>query len=262
MKIRLLILTLFTVFMISCKKDKAVVEEPAKFGKVTFQFSHKVNGQPLITDTLVYTNAAGNEYMVNDIKYFVSEITLHNTNGSDFLITSSKGIHYVDTDIPSTNIWEVSDDIPVGDYSSVSFVFGINEAKNKNGLFVNPPENNMAWPEPLGGGYHYMQLNGWWKDTSMMLQPFSFHLGIGQIYGINDTTYVQNYFTVTLPNSSLSITDNAITHTGITMNVESWFDTPHLYDFDYWGGSVMQNQAAMHTIAENGADVFTFQVIP
>jgi hypothetical protein len=25
-------------------------------------------------------------------------------------------------------------------------------------MFVNPPEVNMAWPEVLGGGYHYLML--------------------------------------------------------------------------------------------------------
>jgi hypothetical protein len=268
MKIRLLLLILIAIIMISCKKDNPVGEEPAKFGKIAFQFSQKANGQPLLIDTLVYTNTAGNEYKISDIKYFVSEITLHNSNGSDFFITSTKGIHYVDTEIPTTNLWVVSDDIPVGNYTSISFIFGINETKNKPGLFVNPPEVNMAWPEPLGGGFHYMQLNGWWKDTSALLQPFNFHLGIGQIYAHDTivldsiTGFVQNYFTVTLPNSSLTISDNATTQAGIIMNIESWFDTPNIYDFNYWGGSIMQNQAAMHSITENGADVFTFQLNP
>jgi hypothetical protein len=268
MKIRLLVLFLITILMISCKKDKPVVEEPAKFGKIAFQFLHKVNGQPLLVDTLVYINAAGNEYDINEIQYFISDVTLHNSNGNSYVIAMTNGIHYIDTDIPSTYNWAVSDDIPVGDYSSISFTFGINQAKNINGLFVNPPEVNMWWPEFLGGGYHYMKMNGNWKDTSALLQPFNFHLGIGQIYAHDTivldsiTGFVQNYFTVTLPNSSFTISDNTSTQAGIIMNIESWFTTPHDYDFNYWGGSVMQNQAAMHTITENGADVFTFQLNP
>ena len=30
-------------------------------------------------------------------------------------------------------------------------------------MFVNPPEVNMMWPDVLGGGYHYLMLNGKWK---------------------------------------------------------------------------------------------------
>jgi hypothetical protein len=133
-------------------------------------------------------------------------------------------------------------------------------------MFVNPPENDMMWPDYIGGGYHYMKMNGHWKDLNNIIQPFGFHLGIGQIYdSVNHSTiigFVQNYFTVTMPNSSFSIVENATTKTGITMNIESWFATPHVYDLNVWGGSIMQNQAAMHTVAENGADAFSFQLIP
>ncbi|MEI6851515.1 MAG: MbnP family protein [Bacteroidota bacterium] len=268
MKIRILFALLISLIMISCKKDKPIVDSPKKTGNIHFQFSHKVNGQILITDTLVYTNTAGNHYMVNDIKYFISEITLHNSNGSNYVISSANGIHYIDTDIPSTYLWQPIDNVPAGNYTSVSFIFGINQEKNIAGLFTNPPEVNMAWPQPLGGGFHYMQLNGWWMDTNAMLSPLSFHLGIGQIYShdviVLDsiTGFVQNYFTVNLPSSALTITANATTNAEITMNIDSWFDTPNVYNFDYWGGSIMQNQTAMRTIVENGADVFTFQLNP
>jgi hypothetical protein len=76
------------------------------------------------------------------------------------------------------------------------------------------------------------------------------------------TGFVQNYFAVTLPASSFSVAENSTTSVGVTMNIQSWFDSPNIYDFDYWGGAIMQNQPAMHAITENGADVFTFQLNP
>lgn len=267
MKSNLVFSLVVILLMVSCKKENDIVDPPAKFGKISFQFSHKVNGQPLIIDTLVYTNAAGNQYNINEIQYFVSDITLHNSSGGEVVIKQVNGIHYIDTDIPSTHSWVVSDDIPAGNYTSVSFTFGINEAKNHSGLFTNQPEVNMWWPDLLGGGYHYMKMNGNWLDTNAQLQPFNFHLGIGQIYASNVisldsiTGFVQNYFTVTLPNSSFSIAENVTTKTEITMNIESWFETPNIYNFDYWGGSIMQNQPAMLAIKQNGADAFSFQWI-
>ena len=212
-------------------------------------------------------NAAGNEYLVNEVQYFISDVILHNSDGSDFMINQDGGIHYVDTDIPSTFSWAVTTDIPVGNYSSVSFTFGISEAKNQSNMFPNPPERDMFWPEFLGGGYHYMKLNGKWLDTLSQVTPFNFHLGIGQIYAhdvINVdsiTGFVQNYFTVTVPNSSFAINENQTTSMELIMNIESWFDTPHVWDFNYWGGSIMQNQQAMQTAKENGADVFTIGTI-
>jgi len=41
------------------------------------------------------------------------------------------------------------------------------------------------------------------------------------------------------------------------MNINSWFDTPNLWDFDVMGGMMMQNQQAMRMACQNGADAFS-----
>ena len=133
-------------------------------------------------------------------------------------------------------------------------------------MFVNPPEVNMMWPDILGGGYHYMMINGRWKDLSSVNQSFAFHLGIGQLYHSNvievDSIYafVQNYFTVTLPNSAFVISNAETQKVEITMDVDSWFKTPDIYDHNFWGGAIMQNQEAMQMAARNGKDVFSCMV--
>jgi hypothetical protein len=43
----------------------------------------------------------------------------------------------------------------------------------------------------------------------------------------------------------------------ITMNIEQWFKEPNLWDFNYWGGDIMENQDAMYAAKENGYNVFT-----
>ncbi len=245
----------------SCKKEEPVTTK--KSGKIVLKFSHKIDGQAIQMDTLIYTNAAGNEYLVNEIQYFISDVTLHNSDGSSKMIDAWEDIHYVDTDIPSTWIWNVMDSIPAGNYTSISFTFGISQAKNISYMYVNPPESNMFWPDFLGGGYHYMKLNGKWKDTSNVVVPFDFHLGIGQNYasGVIDvdsiTGFVQNYFNVDLPSSAFSLAENETREIEIVMDVESWFETPHVWDHNVWGSYIMQNQSALQTVKENGMDVFT-----
>ncbi len=124
----------------------------------------------------------------------------------------------------------------------------------------------MFWPDILGGGYHYMMLNGKWIITNQEETPFNFHLGIGQIYTdtithntSTITEYVQNYFTVTLPTPNLTIHANRTSTLTLQMDISSWFKTPYVWDFNYWGGSVMQNQRAMNGIKENGFDVFSIK---
>lgn len=256
----LLILTIALLLSCSENKDKP---EPEK-GNIVFTFTHFEGNEPLEYDTLKYTNAAGNQYLVSEIQYFISDVKLHKSCCGYQLIDQWKDIHYVDTDLPDTHAWQVYDPIEPGDYQKISFTFGISEEKNQSLVFVNPPERDMFWPEIMGGGYHYMKLNGKWLDANQEILPFNFHLGIGQIYSggviVPDsiTGFVQNYFEVELPNSAFTIASGQTLHFEIRMNVANWFQNPHNYDHNYWGGNIMQKQDAMQMGCENGkADVFS-----
>lgn len=246
------------LFNTGCRKDPP--GETVSTQKLILTFDFMIDGNPLQRDTLLYINEAGNQYMVNEIQYFISDVVLHRPNGDPVLLDAWTAIHYIDSDLPDTRRWEVYDTIPAGSYDSVSFTFGINEAKNQSLMFLNPPESFMFWPEYLGGGYHYMKLNGKWLDTNSVVQPFDFHLGIGQIYAHYPDSiigFVQNYFTVSLPNSAFSLPANGQQQITIVMNIENWFRNPNTFDFNHWGGDIMQNQEAMRLGCENGHDVFT-----
>lgn len=264
MKITIYIV-LFTILsmMTSCKKDEPSSDQT---GRLSFYFHHAIpdtnliGGSNILYDTMMYRNAAGNPYLVNEIQYFISDVTLHKNDGSELLIDDWKDIHYVDTDLPETWNWQMKDPIPTGTYDSISFTFGISEEKNQSLMFVNPPESNMFWPEYLGGGYHYLKLNGKWKDTNEVVRPYNFHMGIGQIYDNDGTTiidFVQNYFDVTLENTKFTVTPGKNIAFTIVMHVNKWFEEPHVFDFNYWGGDIMQKQDAMHVAKENGSNVFT-----
>lgn len=246
----------------------------------------------MLYDELIYTNAAGNQYMVNEIQYFISDVKLHRISGGYQLIDQWKDIHYVDTDLPETQTWDVFDPIEPGDYDKISFTFGISEEKNQSLMFVNPPERDMFWPEILGGGYHYMKLNGKWLAANQQVLPFNFHLGIGQIYSKSANNpkldnpihlgcekccpiytgsktnpdsiigFVQNYFEVELPNSAFTIAEGETQKFEIRMNVANWFKNPHTYNHDEWGGDIMQKQDAMKLGCDNGKeDVFSVMKI-
>jgi hypothetical protein len=205
-------LVIFTLLSVSCSKERIKKVAPE------FVFKHYVNGFELQKNAMKYTNLAGNLYQVDELQYFISEVTLNTADGQALPITSDSAIHYVDIDIPSTLTWSPKDWLPVTDYASISFVFGIIDSKNKTGLFVNPPERDMFWPDLMGGGYHYMKMNGKWKATGDTVKAFNFHLGISMKPMGN--TMPPNYFTVTLP---LNIHAGTLKNTyTITMNIEKW----------------------------------------
>jgi hypothetical protein len=246
------------IILNSCKENE---NDP---GNIWLAFNEKVDGELLQTDTLKYVNEAGNHYMITEVQYFISKFTLYFNNGESYTVKDNMGIHYIDSDISDTRYWTVPDDIPSGHVDSIVFVFGLDEADNQSYIFINPPETNMFWPEELGGGYHYMKLNGKYLDTANAQAPFNFHLGIGQTYDTTGqvTGFVQNYFKVSFPLVMMSslfvdVKPGQTTELILTMNIESWFATPNTWDFNTMGGMMMQNQAALQAACENGRDVFS-----
>jgi hypothetical protein len=222
-------------------------------GHITLNFSFVVDNDSLQLDTCLYQNAAGNLYEVNDVQYFISNVMLVDDAGNTLDIADNQGIHYVDIRIPGTLRWNISEEIPVNHYTQIAFVFGLEGAQNATGYFPNPPENNMSWPDVLGGGYHYMKINGRWIDEAGVRQPFNLHTG--KI--ATDDGFADNTFTVTLPLEQFTVSKNSSSELTLQMNVNAWFTNPYLFDFNVFGGSIMQNRAAQEVLQANGRDVFS-----
>jgi len=270
-----------------CKKS----EEAASFGKLGLNMKHEVDSENLKTDALIYTNAAGNRYMVTEVQWFISKVHLLNAAGEEVGLTESvdENIFYIDTDIPET--WTISNTqpIPAGDYTGIRFTFGLDKEGNVSHRFVNPPESFMFWPSYLGGGYHYMKLNGKWLNTSGISEPFNFHLGIGQeyfedgksgsgLYEFGDrsnyehcegylppqmlssvTAFIHNYFSLDLP-LNFTIKADETTNLDFIMAIEKWFYGYKIYDHDVWGGAIMQQQEAMDIACRNGVNAFSLSL--
>jgi hypothetical protein len=256
----LLVFGLFVIFS-SCTKSNQH-ENEVKSGKLIFNFEHFADGKELLLDQMKYTNTAGNQYEVTEIQWFISDIILKGKDGSKLLLDHDKFAHYIDTNLPETFTWIISDKIPAGAYQSISMTFGIKGEKNKPFMYTDPPESNMLWPMNLGGdqgGYHYMKLNGFWKNKDNQREPFNFHLGVGQKSDADNkiTGFIQNWFETELPNSVFSIEDNETKSIIIRMNVDKWWDQPNMYNHDEHGGKIMQNQEAMRMGVDNGKSVFT-----
>ncbi|MEI6683223.1 MAG: MbnP family protein [Bacteroidota bacterium] len=231
-------------------------------GQVQFEFSHQVGQKRLVLDTLLYLTTTNHHYKVADLQYFVSDFILYRQGGKPVRILSGQGIHYVDVRVPVTLAWAPADGIGSGTYDSVSFTFGISAGKNISNTFPNPPERDMAWPDILGGGYHYMKMNlEYTGQAASGLKPFMFHLGIGQLYSTASpnpdsiTGYVQNDFRVTIP-ARFTVVPGKVCRIGFTMQVDRWFDGPETFDFDDYPGGIMQFQEGMHKACLNGRHAF------
>lgn len=229
-------------------------------GDVKIHFDIQVDGSHIHYHQMQYQNAAGNRYQVDEVKFFISDVAFLTRGGERHAVTDNEGIHYFDSDIAASYEWLISK-VPDGQFDSITFVFGLLPAQNVTGYFVNPPEINMAWPDVLGGGYHYMQINGKWLASNDTVRPFNLHTGIGQRYENGQVTeFVPNYFRMTLPLRDFVVTKDATTQLDFVMNVNGWMSESNIYDFDIIGGSIMQNQAAQDMLRENGPHALSVKV--
>ncbi|MCK5856420.1 MAG: hypothetical protein KAG64_02955 [Bacteroidales bacterium] len=253
-----IILGMFLLITTSCCKDDTPDPDPVSTtGKIHLDFDFKIDGNDIEYGLPKYTNAAGNVYSLYEVQFFISKLTIYQNGNAKELKAWSKE-HYVDTNIPTTMSWDVVDDIQEGAYDSLSFVLGFIDADNQSFMFVNKPEVDMIWPEYLGGGFHYLKINGKWEIATDTLRGFAFHLGRGQVRDASGVpiSFIDNSFKVTFANSEFSISKNKYTSMTIRMNVDQWFKNPTDYDHNTWGGDIMENQPAMQIAKDNGWNVF------
>jgi len=239
----LLLITLFASVLVisSCKK-----ETEKQDAQLYFVFSHRVGSENLESDTLKYTNAAANKYSVSTLKYFISSISMTKSDGSNYVFDVA---HYVDAFDPTTTTFILPNLAPAGEYESLSFIFGLNEDLNISGAFPNQPESNMEWPLPMGGGYHYMKLEGKFDSTNSV-KNYQAHFG--------RLMESPHFFEITLPNISLNVDGLAITF-NIKMDINKWWETPNTLDLNNMSG-IMGNETVQQQLEQNGTNVFSYMI--
>lgn len=210
--------------------------------------SHRADGEPLRFDTLAYVNAAGNRYSVTRLRYYLSDFVFKDHHGGTLLRLDS--VFYVDAR-DSATLSRVIPGIPAGHYHSVAFTFGLAPGRNRTGALPATLENlNMAWPQPMGGGYHLMQLEGRFLDSAGGESGYATHIGSGTLGGeVQENHWTAGPFMVHVEASSA-----ARLHIPLVMEVQEWYRNPHAYDLGAYPDGIMDHPGAQDLLRENGPE--------
>ena len=214
---------------------------------LSLSFNHLVNDAPLELDQIIYKNTLDQEFSIKTVKYFISGIKLYKDDNS---VVEVSDIHYVDIRTAETLNYKLSEQIPLGDYTGFSFVFGLTPDENITGSLGLELDQLMEWPIPMGGGYHYMKLEGEYK-TPTENSFFNFHSGM-----LNGTPYEIH---VDFDNHPFIIANGKMV-INVEMEIQKWFTNPTNWDFVFFGPAIMGNAAAQQIVHDNGVDVFNFEV--
>ena len=250
MKFNLTILTFALVF-VACEKDNDDNISPVTV--VNFKFTHKWEETEVSNsdfNSIQFTNAYGNELSIERLRYLISKIKLTKNTGEVITIDE---YNLVDLqDVNSLN-FSTNQTVALGSYSDISFVFGFTNEDNTDGTYADL--NSASWNVPaiLGGGYHYMQMDGKYINNSNVESGYNYHaIRAVDNPGSNPTFPQDTFFEVSLG----EITLTGATEITIAMNIAQWFKQPNTWNLNEYNQMMMPNSTAQILMYQNGQNVF------
>ncbi len=234
MSIRILTCIIFiSVFFAGCKNNNS------NSGTLQIKLSHKVDNNAFQLDTMAYTCDAGYKYQVTKLNYYLSDFIFTKSDGSQYKCDS---VFYVDAALDPNNIL-VFPNVAPGNYTKLNFCLGLDSIHDiSNALPTTMNNINMQWPDMMGGGYHFMKLEGHYIDSTGTW-GYAMHLGKNK-----NLVHIQL-------TRAFSISENNTGNLNLVMNINQWFRNP-IYDFDKDGNYSMNNDTALYKLCLNGSNIF------
>ncbi|RMA65822.1 MbnP family protein [Ulvibacter antarcticus] len=252
-KIALFLAVAISIVVVSCKSDDDTTTTPQNVN-VAFTFTQNWDGNNITNadyETTVYTNAHGTDQTISKLDYLISDITFTNSTGQSFsaedynLISARNG----------TNVNFTPDvQIPTGDYV-VSFTFGFDEEDNVDAAYPDLTSATWGVPTPLGGGYHYMRLEGKFDDGTPTPANYAYHTI--RAFNTATSTPFDTSFEVTI--GSVTVSEN--TNVEVKMDVSEWFINPNEWDLNVLNSALMMNYNAQLMMSQNGTTVFSLGAV-
>ena len=232
------------LFLITVLLFSSCNEEQER-AKVSLKFTHNWDGVPITNQdfgSFKFTNENGELISIERLRYIISNITL----------IGYRGHTLIDVGEDSGSVITIQD-LPIGFYT-FKFRFGFSDIDNIDGAYPNLNSVNFNVPEMLGGGYHYMQFDGKYKDTNNTDANFNYHTirAIDKTDPDNiildDTSFVVDLGTVEITNTA---------EIEIKMNVAEWFKNPNTWNLNQLNTVLMPNYNAQQMMSQNGKTVFS-----
>ena len=150
---------------------------PLAAASLELNFSHRVDGEPLLLDSLRYANAAKESHSFTRVSYLLSDFGLQREDGTWVKIPDQ----YAWIDVASHRKSARVDGFPQGTYKALRFFIGPDAKANAADVSVypadhplNPNLNSLHWS--WQGGYIFLALEGLFRAENETPSGFSYHL--------------------------------------------------------------------------------------
>ncbi len=195
--------TIFCLFSLiftlaACKKDSNPYDANFR-GSLGLEFDNVVGEEDLKLNTGSYTNASGETFTVRSLRYFISNIRLTRTDGSEYTVPQDSSYFFIDES--NDNSMPLLK-IPEGEYKGISFIVGVDslrstmELSERTGVLVPTIANYMN----ENNGYIFFSLEGDSPDAPQ--DRYDFEIGG---YGGKTSPTINNIKEITLDLSDRGI---------------------------------------------------------
>lgn len=224
-KLSILSISLLSI-LASCKKEK---QEPVYNDKdlapLSIEFDNIVGGKNLILNAETYKNAAGEDYKISLLEYYISNIIVRKADGTAYVVPQDNSYFLIKEGDEEHE--EALINVPEGDYTSVTFTVGVDSLRSTMDVSKRTGVLDPASPESDGlywgwnSGYIFFKMEGTSAaapvDNSGQ-NIFRYHIGG---FGGYDSPTINNIKTVTL---DLTERGPALVRKGKTSNVHLMVD--------------------------------------
>lgn len=175
------------LLMVSCSfPDEKDDTDPIETGSIQLQFDNIVGNQDLQLDSTRYMNAVGEDFTVNKLNYYISNIKLIRMDGSMFTVPQDSSYFLVrEANSASQNL--TIRNVLTGDYTGIEFVVGVDSLRSvmdpsqpgRKGILDKDtgPTNDEAMYWDWNPGYIFLKLEGSSDSATTANGKYYYHIG-------------------------------------------------------------------------------------
>ncbi|WAC10537.1 MbnP family protein [Dyadobacter pollutisoli] len=254
-----------SLFVLSCDDDDPGTTTPTENGKLRIAFSNKMGSKDLKLGTETYVNQAGEPFTVSKLNYFISNIKLIKTDGSNFVVPQDSSYFLIREANEASQLVTINN-VPAGEYSGIEFTIGVDSLRSvsdiskRKGILDKDsgPTNEEAMYWDWNPGYIFLKLEGNSDSATSANGKFYYH--IGGFGGLTEKT-LNNIRTTKIDFGSqkAKVTDTAVPEIHLNADILRVFNGPTTL-------SIKANTSVMYSpisknIADNYVSMFSLDQI-
>lgn len=202
----------------SCKKEEVkdpIIPTPtSQTGMFKIELEHTFDGADFDLNT-AYTNMAGEEVTFTKLNYYVSNVRLIKSDGSEW--AEPESYHLVKLEESISTLISISD-VPAASYTGLKFMIGVDSTRNVSGAQSGALDiaNQMFWS--WNNGYIFIKAEG--NSPASSNGTFEYHLG--GFRDANSTNAIQN-LEYNFGSMTLDVAPNAAPQIHMSVAVDAFF---------------------------------------